>query len=123
LSLPQQRLWFLNRFSPESSAYNIAFVIRIDGDLDVTALRAALTDLVERHEVFAHRLPRGQLRRPAGGAADRQGDARDRAGIDDEESAERLLRGSARTGFDLTKAVPLRITVCAPASNTICSAS
>ncbi|MGY2061602.1 phosphopantetheine-binding protein, partial [Nocardia gipuzkoensis] len=52
LSLPQQRLWFLNRYTPESSSYNIAFVIGIDGDLDVAALRAALTDVIHRHEVL-----------------------------------------------------------------------
>src|SRR5690606_20238629 len=52
LSLPQQRLWFLNRFAPESSAYNIAFALRVDGPLHLDALRAALVDLVERHEVL-----------------------------------------------------------------------
>src|SRR5690606_34929304 len=57
LSLPQQRLWFLNRFAPESSAYNIAFALRVDGPLHLDALRAALVDLVERHEVLRTVLP------------------------------------------------------------------
>ncbi|MFF0526955.1 amino acid adenylation domain-containing protein [Nocardia amikacinitolerans] len=109
LSLPQQRLWFLNRFSPESSAYNIAFVIRIDGDLDVPALRAALTDLVERHEVLRTVYPEDsagaqQLVLPIGRALPSvEPIAVDEAGAQD------ALRVLARGGFDLTRDTPLRI--------------
>ncbi|MDH6279132.1 non-ribosomal peptide synthetase [Prescottella agglutinans] len=52
LSLAQQRLWFLNRFDPESSAYNIPLVLRLSGGLDVSALRTAIADVVGRHEVL-----------------------------------------------------------------------
>ncbi|WP_330254866.1 amino acid adenylation domain-containing protein [Nocardia sp. NBC_00565] len=111
LSLPQQRLWFLNRFSPESSAYNIAFVIRIDGDLDVAALRASLTDLVERHEVLRTVFPEDsagaqQLVLPAARAMP----AVEPVAIDD-DAAEQALHTLARTGFDLTRDIPLRITL------------
>ncbi|MEV0076401.1 non-ribosomal peptide synthase/polyketide synthase [Nocardia neocaledoniensis] len=50
LSPAQQRMWFLNRFDRESVAYNIPFALRLSGELDVTALRAAVADLVARHE-------------------------------------------------------------------------
>ncbi|WP_168702513.1 non-ribosomal peptide synthetase, partial [Gordonia paraffinivorans] len=50
LSLAQQRMWFLNRFEPDSAAYNIPLAIRLSGRLDVDALRAALQDVVARHE-------------------------------------------------------------------------
>ncbi len=50
LSLAQQRMWFLNRFDTESSAYNVPIAIRLTGDLDVDALQAAVGDLVARHE-------------------------------------------------------------------------
>ncbi|MGW6694196.1 amino acid adenylation domain-containing protein, partial [Rhodococcus sp. NPDC054953] len=50
LSLAQSRMWFLNRFDPESAAYNIPVAIRLDGDLDVAALRAAVDDVLDRHE-------------------------------------------------------------------------
>ncbi|MGW0180939.1 amino acid adenylation domain-containing protein, partial [Nocardia sp. NPDC003345] len=52
LSLAQQRMWFLNRFDGASATYNIPFAIRLTGDLDLDALRAAFADLVERHEVL-----------------------------------------------------------------------
>ncbi|MGW0250600.1 amino acid adenylation domain-containing protein [Nocardia goodfellowii] len=111
LSLPQQRLWFLNRFSPESSAYNIAFVIRIDGDLDVAALRAALIDLVDRHEVLRTVFPeddQGAWQRvlPTAEAMPEV------VPVDtDAAGAERALRQLARRGFDLTSEVPLRISL------------
>ncbi|MEV0296287.1 amino acid adenylation domain-containing protein [Nocardia sp. NPDC050710] len=111
LSLPQQRLWFLNRFSPESSAYNIAFAIRIDGDLDIAALRAALTDVVDRHEVLRTVFPEDidgpqQVVWPT----DRAMPAIDLVEVDD-AGAESALRALARSGFDLTTEPPLRISL------------
>ncbi|TQC40107.1 amino acid adenylation domain-containing protein, partial [Rhodococcus sp. WS4] len=50
LSLAQSRMWFLNRFEPESAAYNIPIAIRLTGVLDISALQAAVADVVERHE-------------------------------------------------------------------------
>ncbi|WP_433665148.1 amino acid adenylation domain-containing protein [Nocardia sp. CA-128927] len=52
LSLAQQRMWFLNQFDTASAANNIPFAIRLSGALDVPALRAAVADLVERHETL-----------------------------------------------------------------------
>ncbi|MFI6362207.1 amino acid adenylation domain-containing protein [Nocardia sp. NPDC050630] len=52
LSPAQQRMWFLNRFDPDSTAYNIAVAIRLTGELDITALTQAFTDVVVRHEIL-----------------------------------------------------------------------
>ncbi|MTE17004.1 non-ribosomal peptide synthase/polyketide synthase [Nocardia aurantiaca] len=52
VSPAQQRIWFLNRLDPESTAYNIPLPIRLTGPLDVAALQAAIADVVVRHEVL-----------------------------------------------------------------------
>ncbi|MET8876526.1 amino acid adenylation domain-containing protein [Nocardia sp. NPDC004604] len=52
LSPAQQRMWFLNRFDTDSTAYNIPVAIRLTGDLDIAALGQAFTDVVVRHEIL-----------------------------------------------------------------------
>ncbi|WP_230595505.1 non-ribosomal peptide synthetase [Rhodococcoides fascians] len=45
----ERRIWLQNRYAPDSAAYNIAFELTLPDDLDVEVLRAAITDIVERH--------------------------------------------------------------------------
>ncbi|WP_159058711.1 amino acid adenylation domain-containing protein [Streptomyces caeruleatus] len=52
LSPAQRRLWFLNRAEPDSATYNMPIAVRLSGDLDTGALRAATADLTHRHEVL-----------------------------------------------------------------------
>ncbi|MBQ36538.1 MAG: non-ribosomal peptide synthetase [Gemmatimonadaceae bacterium] len=51
LSHAQRRFWVLSQLDG-ANAYNIPLHQRLEGPLDVAALRTALTDLVERHEVL-----------------------------------------------------------------------
>ena len=59
LSYMQQRLWFLDQLNPDASrAYHMGVTLRLQGALDVAALRRALDQIVCRHEalrtVFRH---------------------------------------------------------------------
>ncbi|MFC3962646.1 amino acid adenylation domain-containing protein [Nocardia jiangsuensis] len=111
LALPQQRLWFLNRLDPANSAYNIAVALHISGELDVAALRSALGDLVERHEVLRTVFPEdahGPVQRilptvaatPALPVLENAADA---------EHATQALTALAQRGFDLATEPPLRV--------------
>ncbi|MDN5882410.1 MAG: AMP-binding protein, partial [Nitrosospira sp.] len=50
LSFGQQRLWFLWRLDPSSTAYHIKHALRLFGMLDSQALRAGFNGLIARHE-------------------------------------------------------------------------
>ncbi|WP_282778393.1 non-ribosomal peptide synthase/polyketide synthase [Nocardia sp. CC201C] len=58
LSPAQQRIWFLNRLDSTGADYNMPFVVRLRGDADIAALRAAVADVVARHEVLRTIFPR-----------------------------------------------------------------
>ncbi|MFE1430759.1 amino acid adenylation domain-containing protein, partial [Streptomyces fungicidicus] len=108
LSYAQQRLWFIDRLEPDSGLYNVPLAVRLTGELDRKALRAALADLVARHESLRTVFPeeRGvawQRVRPA-----------DRVKVPlverdvAEEELEASLAGAASEGFDLASELPLR---------------
>ena len=51
-SFAQQRLWFLEQMEPGQAAYNVPRAIRLQGPLNIEALRATLAEIVRRHEPF-----------------------------------------------------------------------
>jgi len=51
-SFAQQRLWFLEQLEPGQAAYNVPRAMRLDGPLNIQALRATLSELIRRHEPF-----------------------------------------------------------------------
>ena len=56
-SYSQERVWLTQRMHPDSVAYHAQCVLLFDGELDVSALEASLTDLLRRHDVLRSRLP------------------------------------------------------------------
>ncbi|MDT0442958.1 MupA/Atu3671 family FMN-dependent luciferase-like monooxygenase, partial [Streptomyces johnsoniae] len=52
LSPAQRRIWFLEQLHPGTSMYHEPKAIRLDGPLDVPALRQALRSVVGRHEAL-----------------------------------------------------------------------
>ncbi|WP_244224349.1 amino acid adenylation domain-containing protein [Corallococcus sicarius] len=52
LSFAQERMWFLDKWSPGSAAFHMPTAVRLSGTVDVEALRRALAVLVERHDTL-----------------------------------------------------------------------
>ncbi|MEA2599254.1 MAG: hypothetical protein QOF89_246, partial [Acidobacteriota bacterium] len=52
LSFAQQRLWLLDQLAPGNPFYNLPGALRLNGELDVEALRTAVREVVRRHETL-----------------------------------------------------------------------
>ena len=50
-------MWFINQFDTTAATYNIPAVLNLTGDLDADALRQAVIDVLERHEVLRTTTP------------------------------------------------------------------
>ena len=104
LSFAQQRMWFINQFEPGAATYNVSVPVRLVGHLDGGDLRAALLDVMARHEVLRTVFP-PRRRSVPGGARHRRCRAAvvwrvvDGAGD---------LPGFAAEGFDVTTDLPVR---------------
>ncbi|MFB6704481.1 amino acid adenylation domain-containing protein [Streptomyces sp. NPDC056333] len=111
LSSAQRRLWVLYQVEGPSATYNIPSAWRLTGALDVDALRAAVDDLVARHETLRTVFPEQD------GVAHQLVLAPDEARIavdvehaDPDRLAERLAEAAAY-GFELDREPPLRVHV------------
>ncbi|MFJ2663673.1 non-ribosomal peptide synthase/polyketide synthase [Nocardia fluminea] len=106
LSPAQQRMWFLHRFDPGSAAYHIPVAIRLSGQLDTTALRGALGDLIARHETLRTTYPEfdGQATQLVGPAFVPELAVVDVDADDVPSAVGSVLAG----GFDITTEVPVR---------------
>ncbi|MFE1293051.1 amino acid adenylation domain-containing protein, partial [Streptomyces sp. NPDC058751] len=106
LSFGQRRLWFANRIEGAGEAYSLPFALRLSGSLDVVALRAALGDLVERHEVLRTVFAEDQDGPYQVVRADAEIELMAEP-MSEEDLAGRLEQ-EARRGFDLATELPLR---------------
>ncbi|BDB61765.1 hypothetical protein RDE2_35590 [Rhodococcus sp. RDE2] len=109
LSPAQQRMWFLNRFDPESTAYSIPLALRMTGTLDVDALGAAIGDLVVRHETLRTVYPEttnGPIQQILAASQVRLDFEPEDVAPDALESR---VRAIVAVGFDVTADVPVRM--------------
>ncbi|MCH9649660.1 MAG: amino acid adenylation domain-containing protein [Deltaproteobacteria bacterium] len=60
LSFAQERLWFLEQLEPETAAYNVPLLLRLEGDLSVPRLEESLRSILRRHQVLASRIGQHQ---------------------------------------------------------------
>ncbi|MET9611041.1 amino acid adenylation domain-containing protein, partial [Streptomyces sp. NPDC006512] len=108
LSPAQRRLWFLGRFEDAGGNYNLPMAVRISGELSVPALRAALADVVTRHEALRTVFPDtdGRPRQHVLDPADAV-PSLPVIGVADDE-LDRVLAAASGKEFDLTRDLPLR---------------
>lgn len=52
LSMNQEHLWHLDKMIPGTYFFNMPYVYRLSGDLNVSALESALADIIGRHEAL-----------------------------------------------------------------------
>ncbi|MFD4028934.1 amino acid adenylation domain-containing protein, partial [Streptomyces sp. NPDC058576] len=108
LSFAQRRLWFIHKMEGPSATYNIPLALRLSGELDRDALRAALGDVVARHEslwtVFpeADGVPCQQVLSPEAAIPHLAVHPTTEAELPD------ALKSAARYAFELATEAPLR---------------
>ena len=116
LSFAQQRLWFLDQWSPGSSVYNIPAAFHLTGPLNRVALEQSLNEIIRRHEMLRTSFSSiaGQLVqsiRPALRLTLPVADLSFLSEAEREFEALRLASEEARLPFDLAEAPLLRASV------------
>ncbi len=114
MSAAQQRLWFLHELDRDSIEYNAPHVLRLEGELDATALVTAVNQVVARHEslrtTFTEVAGRGvQVVHPV---REVEVPCTDLSGLTEAgraDALDRFLRDAANTPFDLREGPLLRV--------------
>ncbi|HEX2224251.1 MAG TPA: amino acid adenylation domain-containing protein [Thermoanaerobaculia bacterium] len=116
LSFAQERMWFLQQLDPESTVYNMPLALRLEGDLRMDLLDAALRALIDRQEALRTRFPvhRGEPAQVVGEVPLRAIAVVDLQGLPGDVASAELDRLASFAGagavqpFDLAVAPPLR---------------
>jgi len=116
LSAAQQRMWFFSELQPGSAVYNIPFALRLQGELNIPALCAALDAIVLRHEIlrtrfFAEGGSPVQVVAEAEPVALPETDLSGEPAAQREEILRRLLVEESRRPFDLGRDPVMRATL------------
>ncbi|MER5551557.1 amino acid adenylation domain-containing protein [Streptomyces sp. NPDC002793] len=110
LTHTQRRLWLLNRLDPDGTQYNLPYTVRLTGGLDVAALRAALGDVTDRHEILRTVCPvlGDEPQQFVVPAADARPALPPEEAPGDPGALAALLTAEADRAFDLTEDLPFR---------------
>ena len=109
LSYAQRRLWLIDSMEGPGTTYNVPMAFHLHGALDVAALTAAVTDLVDRHQVLRTVItavdgePYQRILAPAPVAVTRREVTSD--------DLDQQLAAAAGHVFDLAAEPPLRVTL------------
>jgi amino acid adenylation domain-containing protein len=115
LSFGQEQLWFLDRFTPGLSTYNVPCALRLRGPLDAAALNRALDALAARHEALRTRFVTNERGLPIQQVAEPEPvrpTAVDLSALTAQERRTRLLAVTAEETarpFDLSRGSLLRV--------------
>ncbi|MGP3978846.1 condensation domain-containing protein [Streptomyces sp. 8N114] len=114
LAPAQHRLWFIDRLTKGSLAYNVSAAYRLQGPLDVPALERALTYVLDRHEVLRTEVTVTEEGEPRLRTAFRAEDIRPTVhevteAQDPAAEAHRLAEQYSDTSFDLERGPLLRL--------------
>ncbi|MGN2635816.1 amino acid adenylation domain-containing protein [Nocardia takedensis] len=111
LSPAQQRMWFINQFDPTAPTYNLPFVVRLRGRVDLAALETALNDVMARQESLRTIFPE------SGDGGYQQVIPDDEINLAitvasiDESELQATLTEFASTGFDVSRELPIRVRI------------
>ncbi|TKH59124.1 amino acid adenylation domain-containing protein, partial [Bacillus cereus] len=116
LSYAQQRLWFIDQFTPNSALYNMPMVCRLTGNWLLEALETGWNQLIERHEslrtVFqeVNGQPVQQIE-PYAFQSIPKTDLTMLSSEDQEEEVKRLIQQETEVPFDLTEGPLIRTSI------------
>ena len=113
ISFTQRRLWYLDQLTPGTGVYNVPYVSRISGPLNIEAFHQALNALVGRHECL-----RTVFLAPGGNPVPvvlkkwnvelKQYDLRHLQGTGKEAEADRIVKLEASRPFNFARDLMLR---------------
>ncbi|HEY9699474.1 MAG TPA: amino acid adenylation domain-containing protein [Trichocoleus sp.] len=114
-SFAQQRLWFLHQLVPDSPFYNVVAGIRLEGQLDRSALQQAIQAIVDRHESLrtTFTVIEGELTQAISPEVEiciSIIDLQTMSG-DLEAIVQQLAQQEAKRSFDLSQDFPFRVTL------------
>ncbi|MGH7826959.1 MAG: non-ribosomal peptide synthetase, partial [Candidatus Binatia bacterium] len=113
VSFGQRLLWFLDQLEPGNSLFNIPSAVRLEGVLDVEALKKALDTVVARHAVLRTAIAMGDGI-PVQVVNDMRAvnlpivDLSNEAETERQAQLRRILNAEARRPFDLSRDLMLR---------------